>query len=246
MEADRFDIGNAIQFGWESFKSNIGFFIVVVLLFWLVEGIPNAFTGAFPRNPAIVTIFSVIALLVGALVAMAAIRIGLNFCDGKEADYNDLYSAYPVFWKLLGAYVLFGLLVIAGLILLIVPGIYWAMKYQFALYLVVDKDMDIMAAFRKSGEITYGEKWHLLLFWLACLGIYILGVLACVVGLFVAIPMIFVAYAYVFRRLLVTAGEVEHGQPMPARPVTDEKGATEDVSPAVEVTPSEEAPEKPE
>ena len=93
-------------------------------------------------------------------------------------------------------------MVAVGLILLIIPGIYLAIKYQFFSFLIVDKNMGIMESFKKSEEMTQGVKMNLLLFSLALAGINILGALVFLVGLIVTIPTTVMATVYVYRKLL--------------------------------------------
>jgi len=88
-----------------------------------------------------------------------------------------------------------------GLIFLIVPGLYLALKYQFAPILVVDEKMGVMDAIKKSGEMTKGKLMDLFLLSLALLFINILGVLALGIGLLVSSPLSMLAYARVYRQL---------------------------------------------
>ena len=85
--------------------------------------------------------------------------------------------------------------------MLIVPGIYLAVKYQFVPYLIVDKGMDPIEAFKESGKMTDGSKWDLLLLLIVLGMIVIIGFLAFIVGSFVAIPVVMVAEAYVYKKL---------------------------------------------
>lgn len=219
MNEDRVPIGDAVSFGWNAMKNNLGYFILVVLILMVIGGIPGglqSLTSYMNTTAAVIfgVIFGVISILVGAFVNMAQTRIGLRATAGEAVEYEDIYSSYPRYGDFLIASILYGLLVLAGFILLIVPGIYWAIKYHFYGYLILDQNMKPVEAFKKSGEITYGAKWSLLLFFLACIGIYILGFICCCVGIFAAIPVILVAIAYVYRTLLGTAS----GQAMPETP----------------------------
>jgi len=49
------------------------------------------------------------------------------------------------------------LLVIAGLCLLIVPGIYLGMRYWAGVHFIVDRDVGFAEAFRLSSEFTAGN-----------------------------------------------------------------------------------------
>jgi len=75
---------------------------------------------------------------------------------------GDLFSSYPLVINYIIASILYGLMVIVGLIFLIVPGIYLAIKHQFYTYLIVDKGMGPIEAIKESGRITKGALWNLL------------------------------------------------------------------------------------
>ena len=108
----------------------------------------------------------------------------------------------------------------AGFILLIVPGIIWAIKYQFAQYLVIDKGYKPIEAIKKSGQITKDAKWSLLLLGLLSGLINVLGAIALVVGLFATVPTTMVAKAFVYRKLLEhPEAETEPQSTSPTPPV---------------------------
>jgi len=203
-----FSIGDAVQFGWDTMKNNLGFLIPAVLIMWLAAAIPSGLSSFSYRMPLVAAaiyslIFGIISFVIGMFVNMAQIKVGLRFSRGETADFPDLLNEYPRFWDFLLGSILYALIVIGGLILLIIPGIYWGIKYHFYGYLIIDQGMGPVDAIKKSGELTDGVKWDLLVFWLALLGIYILGFLACCIGVLFAIPVILVAVAYVYRTLLI-------------------------------------------
>ena len=226
-----FSIGDAVQFGWDTMKNNLGFLIPAVLIMWLAAAIPSGLSSFSYRMPLVAAaiyslIFGIISFVIGMFVNMAQIKVGLRFSRGETADFPDLLNEYPRFWDFLLGSILYGLIVLGGLILLIIPGIYWGIKYHFYGYLIIDQGMGPVDAIKKSGELTDGVKWDLLVFWLALLGIYILGFLACCIGVLFAIPVILVAVAYVYRTLLIAtmtpqaqqAPPVQAPGPPPAAP----------------------------
>jgi uncharacterized membrane protein len=95
------------------------------------------------------------------------------------------------------ARVVIGLLIIAG----IAVTIYLSLRFMFSQYIMIDKNVGIIEAIKKSGQLTEGIKWQLILLILALTGIIILGVLAVVIGLFVAIPLSMIASATVYLQL---------------------------------------------
>jgi len=223
LATSKFSIGEAVRFGWETMKNNLAFFVVILLITWVADGIPSSLQSLFYDTWALMIILGLIGLVIGLFINMAYVRIGLLFAGGEVADYPDLYLSYPLFWKFLAGSILYGLIVLGGLILLIVPGIIFAVKYQFFMYLIIDQGMDPVESIKRSGEITQGVKWDVFVLDLAFLGINLLGFLVCCVGLFATVPTTMVAMAYVYRRLLAAPAVRLHVEvPAPEAPHMDE------------------------
>ena len=214
MADSKFSIGDAVSFSWDAMKNNLGFFIPAVLILFVVGAIPGGFQSMSAYMGTALAaiwslIFGIISFVVGTFINMAQIRIGLKFCDSQVADFPDMVSDYPRFLDFLVGSILYFLIVLGGLILLIIPGIYWAVRYHFFGYLILDQGMSPVDAIKKSGQITRGSWWHLFVFSLAMFGIWILGFLACCVGILFAFPVILVSIAYVYRSLLAAAPAVQ-------------------------------------
>ena len=103
---------------------------------------------------------------------------------------------------MLSGNLLFLLIILGGLLLLVVPGLIWGVKYQFAPFLIVDRNCGIKAALRESAGITTGVKWELFLFFLLVMGINLVGLLAFGIGIFTTLPATMIAYTFVYRKLL--------------------------------------------
>jgi uncharacterized membrane protein len=216
MANDRFSKKEAIKFGWEVMKNNFVFFLFFLIVAWVLSGgisvIGNPRLG--PNHLFFPFFFGVLGWVVSIFISMAVIKIGLRLsaAPGETAEVSDVWSGYPFFLNYLVGSILYGLIVLAGFILLIVPGIIWGIKYSFFGYLIIDRGMGPVEALKRSGEITKGYKWDLFLLGLLFFGISLLGVLACIVGLFAAIPTIWVAHAYVYRRLEYGAAQAQEAQ----------------------------------
>ncbi|MFA6627060.1 MAG: DUF975 family protein [Bacilli bacterium] len=80
--------------------------------------------------------------------------------------------------KILVVGFLFHLLVVVGYFLLIIPGVYWALKYSQALFIMADhKEMDIFDAFKESAKIMEGKKMDLFIFYIGFIGHFLLGII---------------------------------------------------------------------
>jgi uncharacterized membrane protein len=206
MATKKFSKGEAIRFGWNAMKNNLGFFIGLLILAGSILIILSILQGLTVEGaPGFSFLLSIASVVVQLIIEIGLIKIALKFADNTKAELGDLFSCYPLFFKYLGASILYGLIILGGIILLIIPAFIWGIKFQFFGYFIVDKGAGPIEALKRSSSITMGAKWDLFLFGLLILGINILGFLALVIGLFATIPTSMVAIAYVYRKLLAQA-----------------------------------------
>jgi uncharacterized membrane protein len=200
MKKQIFSIKESLSAGWDIFIKNWKLFILISITTAILSSIQGKVNDEEARSAAV--IISIAIAVLSTIIDLGVLKVTINIFDKKKAEYLDIFRYTKYFWRYLGASILYGLLITAGLILLIVPGIIWALKYSIVLNLIVDKDMGVFESFKKSGELTNGVKWQLFLFGLACLGVIILGALALGVGVLIALPVTSIASVFVYRKLL--------------------------------------------
>jgi uncharacterized membrane protein len=214
MKAKRFSCSEAFKFGWDTVKSNLAFFIGLMVVYSLIIYVPAGIAGALKKNSApLYVLIKIIASIINAIVNMGLIKIILNFHDEKHTRISDLFSCANLFFKYIFGSILFGLIVAAGTLLLIVPGIIWMIQFSFYSYFIVDKMLGPIAALKRSSAITKGVKWDLFIFGLLFLGINVLGLLALIAGLLVTVPLTMLAAVFVYRKLLLAPDAEASVQP---------------------------------
>ncbi len=186
----KFSKKEAIKFGWHRMKSDFLFFAAVLAAVGLVSYISR-----------FGVILTAVSWILQIFLGMVIVRISVNIAEGKKVGFENLHQDYEKFFDFVIAYVLYYLIVLGGLVLLIVPGIIWAVKYQFFPYLIIDKGMKASDALKESARITKGARWDLFLFYFLNIGMNLLGMLAFFVGVFVTAPITMVAYAHVYGKL---------------------------------------------
>jgi uncharacterized membrane protein len=203
MKGNKFPISESVRYGWDVFKDNLGFFIGFLIIIFLVNFFFSFFANLFERKlPFFAFLFSLGSLLAGIVINIVAIKIALRFCDGKaKPKMRDISFSASTFYKFVLGYLLYSLIVIAGFLLLIIPGIIWSIKYLYIVYLIVDKDSGPLEAMKQSARITGGVKWELFAFMLLLMVVNMAGALFFIIGLFVTIPVTMVAMAYIYRKL---------------------------------------------
>lgn len=209
-----FRTGEVLGKAWEMFKVHWLFLLMILGITLLSQVIFGGLEKATEDMMGLSLMVSIATFLASLWISFNFIKLYLNLIDtDTEGKISEAFSFSQSFWPFLGASVLFGVMIVFGILLFVVPGIYWALKYQFYGELIVDKKMRALESLQKSGEITKGVKWQLLGFCLVLVGISILGVLALGVGLFVTIPMSSLAYIMVYRKL---SARLESAPPTPS------------------------------
>lgn len=195
-------ISDALHFGWQRTKQRFGFVVTALFLAMLAPQVPAFFADTFPDEsfPAIVLglLSMFLSLIIGRGILMIAIKEGRS----KEAQWDDFIGTLGQYGRYFLVTVVYSLIVLAGLLLLIVPGIIWSIKYQYMVYLVVDRDLGIREAMDKSAAMTSGVKWELLAFEFVSMIINLIGMMALFIGLFMTIPATAIAQGRIYNRLL--------------------------------------------
>lgn len=201
-----FSGGEALKFGWETFKRRPWFFIGATVVILLVTGLCDSLTSTID-----VTLTGeaegksfvgwVLNLALGTLISMGSTAFFLAAHGNPDGvSLGALWHPRP-FWKFLGASILVSLAVAAGLILLIVPGIIFALMFMFASFVVIEREAGPIVALDESKRMTKGYKWKLLGFILLLTLVNLLGLLALVVGALVSIPVTVLAFVHAYRVL---------------------------------------------
>lgn len=216
-----FSIKTAFRSAWDHFKKEPWKLLLIVLITFIPSAISSLLSSMAQDSDSFVVSIIIGVVIIAVVIYSIILRIGstklfLNYFDGTDLSIKGVFSAYGVFWYYIGTSILYALIVLGGLILLIVPGIIWAIKYSFSLFIVVDTKAGPMDALRESSAITKGSKWKLLGFFIILAIFNMLGYLVFGVGILVTIPISMLATIYVYRELSKRrAGIVVEATPVP-------------------------------
>lgn len=203
MAKKSFSISNAVSYGWKTTTKRLGFFVVFVLIIILLSAIPSSISATLDsnHNEGMGFIVKIISWVIQLTVSLGIINLVLRIYDKKKTSYSDLFSKFNIIIPYFIASFIYGAIVIVGLILLVVPGIIWAIKFQYFAYFMVDKNLGPIDALKASSKLTEGVRWNLFFLKLVIILINIVGFICLIVGLFITIPLGMLAEGYVFRKL---------------------------------------------
>jgi len=200
MSTQKFTFSEAVNFGWNKTKDNLGFLIAVIIILMAVSGLQSLINQNVDLSASM--LIGLVFWVINIFIGIGVIKITLKIYDGQKPEFDLLWSGGPIFLNYFLGSLLYSLIVIGGTLLLIIPGIIWSVKYSLVTYLIVDKGMSPVEALHKSGEITNGSKWRLFWFGIVLGLINIVGALIFFVGLLFTIPLTMLAMTYVYRKLL--------------------------------------------
>ena len=202
--------GGAIGEAWDWFKTKpvelVALYIIVDLLslpqqLYQQTVAPNLGQEAQLVGMVVMGGLGFLLSLVQATLSAGCIIYWLKLIRGQDPRFSDLFKGFRFFFPLVITTSITGLGIMLGMLLLIIPGVILSLGWFFVMYVIVDKNIGYIDAMRASWRLTNGYKAELFILSLLITGVAILGMLACCVGLLVAIPVGAGAVAVVYNRL---------------------------------------------
>jgi uncharacterized membrane protein len=192
-------IQESLHFGWLTFRGQQPFFIKVVLIYLAITFGPFMFRDI--QSSFMQLLVAGAFMVLGTVVNLGMMQICLRYCDGQTGELSELFTPAKLFLRYFLASFIYFVAVVLGLVLLVAPGIWLAVRLSYYDYLIVDKEMGPIESLKASFTLTRGAFWDLLWFLLVVLLLDIAGLLCLVVGSLVTIPVTMLARARVYRHL---------------------------------------------
>lgn len=201
-------IGVALRQAWVGFKNNLTFYIVSILVLLAFQLGYSYYIGgtAMPEVPegdngaliaATLPSGSIFAHFLGFLVYiifllgffLGIFRASIEVIRGGVASFAHYFCSPADLWRFFVGYILYALIILAGIILLVFPAIIWGVKFSLFPYLVADKHASGLASLKLSSQATMGAKWDLLGFYLIIQLLWLGAALTIGLGLFIVTPL---------------------------------------------------------
>ena len=112
---------------------------------------------------------------------------------------GTLFAAFRVYWNAILASLLSAAIIIMGIVMLVIPGIFFIVKLIFVTYLVVDRKMEPVDAVKESWRMTKGYGWRIFGMLVLAVPVALLGLLAFGIGVVISIMWINLALASMYE-----------------------------------------------
>ena len=196
-----FTSGDALRKGWMLFRENAGFLIGVHLFLFAIYTPQAVSEWFFPDSDVTKLLIVFATMILSYVVSIGLIRIVIQLVDGEEITFASLFAGAHLVFRFVLASILYGLLVLVGFVLLVVPGILWGVQFSLWGFYMVEHEMGPIESFRASSRATAGHRFRLTGFYIICIGLFLAGVVSLLVGILVVWPVTSIASAWIYRVL---------------------------------------------
>ncbi len=199
MTPFQFSITDTLRDAWALFKKHLTFFIGMAVIS-IVLGIGSNGDNLPVLLVVCVSIISYIWGIVWLKVSLAAAR-----GEEYQLSFGSIQAMLPTvqqFFTIIGVNILSILIVLAGLIALIIPGLYFIFRISFATIVSIDRNEGARSSIRTSWKITKGHYWKVVATVLVAGLLYVAGFVFFGVGLLVAYPLASILLARLYLALI--------------------------------------------
>jgi len=195
-------IRHAFDFGWATFKANFRLLTACVLTFFGSWVILEVLVVAGQRLGFLWWLAAHLSFfVVFAGLEVGFIRMCLAIHDNDQVAYTDIFQALHLGGKYLLVQLAYFGIILIGLVLLIVPGVYYGTRFSLYGQVFAEKSFSLKDVFRHSAEP--GQGTMRVLFWLGATVIFlnIVGASILGIGLIVTVPLTTLMKVHVYRQL---------------------------------------------
>jgi uncharacterized membrane protein len=197
-------ISGSYKYAWQQMWKYFLYLFIITVVVGLLEAPVSAIQNSeWENTPGILLLQLLIAaygLLFLPVVKYGGDLLYLRGMRNEKIDISELFDGFKNnYLNIILANLLTFAIIGIGFVFLIVPGIILACRLAFVSYLVMDKNMEPVAAVEKSWEMTRGYGWKIFGMALLVLPILIAGLLCFIVGVFFAIIWVHAAFASMYH-----------------------------------------------
>ncbi|HKK43901.1 MAG TPA: hypothetical protein VJ964_00140 [Balneolaceae bacterium] len=203
MEQRSIDLVELFKFCYHQYKKYASFVIGAMVTLYVLAFVPQVyFFLRAPKTPTQKTdIISVILTVVQLFLTLGFTKIMFLLVQDAYVEVADMFNNFRTFLSFFVASILYNIAVLLGLFLLIAPGIFIAIRFQFYPYFIIEQGDHSFAALQKSYYLSQDLTLELLLFGIAIVVLNIVGVLLIGIGIIFTYPLTTMATAVVYKGL---------------------------------------------
>ncbi len=187
-----FSIQESIQKGWEYFKAQALNSVAFTMLLFSIQGVSTIYLDDF-------SLF--VSILISPPLTAGFFLIGNRISRGVEVQFSDFFGGFSYWGILIVTSLVSGILTFFGILALVLPGIYLAVAFTFAIPFALYSGTDFWTSLELSRKLITMNWWKFFGFIIVLLVFNIVGLLCFFVGVLVTIPVSYFAIYALFEEL---------------------------------------------
>jgi hypothetical protein len=216
VKGDPLSIHQAFNFAWPIFRKRFGLFTAVLLTIFSAWVTLEIVVIAGQRFGILLWAVAHLAFLIFvAGMEVGFLRMCIALSEGREPQFADTFAHLTFGLKFLTGQILYLLMVVIGLLLLIVPGVYLGVRYAMFGFCLAAGETNLARCFQQSAILSTDAKPFLLRVLVVLLILNVLGASLLGLGLFISIPLsvlvLAAAYQQLSARRRVSSGAISPG-----------------------------------
>jgi hypothetical protein len=158
----KLDVGATLSRVFELYRQQAGVLLPAAAIIFLIPGVAALLVGGGTAAVGLALLVSLAGIVAGFWYQGVVVAAVQDMEDGRrDFSVGDLFeSVRPYVGPLIGAGILAGLGVAAGLLLLIVPGLILLTWWALIAPVIVLERTGVMQAFGRSRELVRGHGWQ--------------------------------------------------------------------------------------
>ena len=182
------NMGRWLNLAWTLIFEDIGFYLICTLIYLLVIAIASG-------------------TIIGEAIVTGPLTVGffyilLQKMRKQTTQLGDLSKGFNVFAAAVISNILITIFAAIGFIFCILPGIVIYALYMFAPLYILEEKKDFWEAMEASRKLVMENIFELSIFMFLMIILNLIGVIFCIVGLLVTVPLTFAATAFAYHDLV--------------------------------------------
>jgi hypothetical protein len=187
-----FSIQESIQKGWEMFKAQPLNSLAFTMLIFSMQGIATIYLRDYSL---------LMSILISPPLTAGFFLVGNRISRGVDVQFSNFFDGFSFWGIVIVTSLVSGVLTFFGILALILPGIYLAVAFTFAIPFALFSGTDFWTSLELSSKLITRNWWKFFGFVIVLALFNIAGFLCFFVGMLVTIPVSYFAIYAVFEEL---------------------------------------------
>lgn len=189
------------------FKKHFWMLILIIFVggaidspMWFMQNVKEVSDGGYQFTFHLAELLQTIYYFaVSSIFSFGIVHIFIRVVRKQDFVFEEIFDGFKTYSRVFLSNLLITLIVIAGLILLLVPGIFLICRLVFVPYLIMDKKHDVMESIKISFYMSKGYFWTVFGMGILSFVIIVFGLVLLGFGILISLVWINAAFAVLYN-----------------------------------------------